>query len=110
MPFKKGNLTLYTFDEVLDKHIGKNGTKRREEFEFNVKLGVLGGLIKQIRKERGLTQEQLGQLIGVGKGRISRMENEGKNLTIETVQKVFKALKAEVSLKITVNKEELKIL
>lgn len=110
MPHKEGNLTLYTFDEVLDDHIGKKGSESRDEFEFEVKLGILGGLIKQIRKERGLTQQQLGQLIGLGKSRISKIENSGKNLTIETVRKIFKALNAEVSLKITVNKDELEIL
>jgi HTH-type transcriptional regulator / antitoxin HipB len=110
MPHKEGNLTFYTLDEALDTHIGKKGTKAREEYDFEVKLGILGGLIKQIRKERGLTRQQLGELIGLGKGRISKIENSGKNLTIETVRKIFKALNAEVSLKITVNKDELEIL
>jgi transcriptional regulator with XRE-family HTH domain len=53
-------------------------------------------MIKQIRKERYLTQEQLGDLEGVKKSEISKLERSARNMTLGTVMKIFKALKANV--------------
>ena len=39
-----------------------------ENFENELKIDLIGQTIKQIRKERNLTQEQLGELVGVKKG------------------------------------------
>ena len=60
-------LKIYSLEEVLDKHIGKNGTPKREKFEFEVQMGVIGDMIKRARKNKSLTQEQLGKLVGVEK-------------------------------------------
>jgi DNA-binding XRE family transcriptional regulator len=56
--------------------------------------------IKQTRKERHLTQEELGKLIGVQKAQISRLENNASNVTMDTLIKVFSALKAKVKLQV----------
>ncbi|MFZ1456598.1 MAG: helix-turn-helix transcriptional regulator [Saprospiraceae bacterium] len=60
----------------------------------------MGKAIKQTRKERNLTQEDLGKLIGVQKAQISRLENNASNVTIDTLLRVFTALKAKVKLQI----------
>jgi transcriptional regulator with XRE-family HTH domain len=57
-------------------------------------------MIQTARKERNLTQEQLGQLIGVKKAQISRLENNTSNVTIETILKVFNALEAKVNFNV----------
>lgn len=57
-------------------------------------------MIKIARKERHLTQEQLGEIIGVQKSQISKLENYTRNVTIETIMKVFAALKAKVNFKV----------
>ncbi|HNP19493.1 MAG TPA: helix-turn-helix transcriptional regulator [Fulvivirga sp.] len=96
----------YNLDEAQDLIIGKIGTPRRDQFEFELKLELIGNMIKAARKERHLTQEQLGNLIGVRKSQISKLENNAKNVTVETIIRVFDALKAKVNFKVELlNKE-----
>lgn len=47
-----------------------------------------------------MTQEELGKLIGVQKAQISKLENSANSATIDTIIKVFKALKAEINFKV----------
>lgn len=90
----------YTLDEVQDEIIGKVGTGRRDLFEFNLQMNFIGEAIKQTRKQRKLTQEELGKLIGVQKSQISRLEKNASNVTLDTLVRVFTALKANVKLQI----------
>jgi len=99
----------YSLDEAQDLLIGKIGTPRRDLFEFELKLELIGDMIKTARKERHLTQAQLGELIGVRKSQISKLENNAKNVTIETILKVFEALKAKVNFKVELLNNELNI-
>lgn len=69
MPETKG-LKTYSLDEITDKHIGKQGTPKREAFENELRLDLLGEAIRQARIERNLTQEELGRLVGVQKAQI----------------------------------------
>lgn len=93
-------LKTYTLEELSDKYIGEKGTPKREQFEFDLKLDILGDMIKKARKEQHLTQEQLGQLIGVQKAQISKIENNAKDVRFSTVLRVFEALKAKVKMTI----------
>ncbi len=54
-------------------------------------------MIKQARKKRNLTQSQLGEMVEVKKSQISKLENGLNNATIDTVLKVFEALKAKIN-------------
>ena len=90
----------YTLDEVQDEIIGKVGNVRRDLFEFNLQMNFIGEAIKQTRKQRKLTQEELGKLIGVQKSQISRLEKNASNVTLDTLVRVFTALKANVKLQI----------
>ena len=56
--------------------------------------------LKKARQERHLTQEQLGELVGVQKAQISKIENSVKNARFETILKVFDALGAKVNLNV----------
>lgn len=47
-----------------------------------------------------MTQEELGKLIGVQKAQISRIENNTSNVTMDTLMRVFGALKAKVRLQV----------
>ncbi len=64
----------------------------------------IGTLFLQRRKEIGLTQEQLGEKVGVIKSEISKIEN-GRGITFSTINKLSKALgvSAHVELKPTVS-------
>jgi DNA-binding XRE family transcriptional regulator len=86
----------YSLSEMKDKYIGKAGTPERDKYEYELRMDVLGRMIKQARQERNLTQEQLGQLVGVQKSQISKLESSTNSATIDTIIKVFKALKAEI--------------
>jgi len=99
-------LRIYTLDEVIDKHIGKTGTAKRDQFDYELRIDLLGEMIRQTRKERQLTQSQLGELIGVQKSQISRIERNAKNVTIGTILRVFGALKARVNFNVELLGEE----
>jgi len=96
-----------SLDTMIDKHIGKRGTERRDAFENELKIDLLGKAIKQARQERNLTQEQLGELVGVQKAQISKIENSVKNARFETILKVFDALGAKVNFKVEINNKKL---
>jgi HTH-type transcriptional regulator / antitoxin HipB len=89
-----------TLEELEDRYFGKRGTPEREEYEFELSMEILGEKIKQIRKEKHMTQEQLGKLIGVQKAQISKLEKGASSASISTINKVFKALKASIKLHI----------
>jgi len=96
-------MKTYTLEELTDKYIGKEGTKEREQFEFELKLDILGEMIKKARKEQHLTQEQLGELVGVQKAQISKIETNAKDVRFSTIMRVFEALKAKVKMSIEFN-------
>ncbi|MFN9303708.1 MAG: helix-turn-helix domain-containing protein [Candidatus Kapaibacterium sp.] len=93
-------MKTHTFDEVQDKILGKIGTPDRDRFEYELQLDLIGKAIKQARKERHLTQEELGKLIGVQKAQISRLENDASNVTMDTLLRVFTALKEKVTFQV----------
>jgi len=93
-------MKTYSLDEVQDKLLGKKGTPCRDLFEYELQMDLMGKAIKETRQERKLTQEELGKLIGVQKAQISRLESNASNVTMDTLMKVFGALKAKVKFKV----------
>ena len=106
---KKEAMKTYSLDEMIDKHIGKLGTPKREIFENELRIDLLGEAIKQARKDRNLTQEQLGLLVGVKKAQISKLENSLTDARFETIIKVFKALNAKVNFNVELLNQSVKI-
>ena len=98
-------LKTVSLDHMIDKHIGKRGTEKRENFENELRLDLLGLAIKEARHARHLTQEQLGALVGIQKAQISKIENSAKNARFETILKVFEALGAKVHFNVELNDE-----
>ncbi len=99
-----------SLDELIDKHIGKVGTQKRDEFEYELSLDLLGEAIKQARKERNLTQSELGEMVGVQKAQISKIENSTSNARLDTILKVFKALNAKVNFQVELLNERMNLL
>ena len=93
-------MKTYTLDQVQDKLIGPIGSPERYVFEYELQMDLIGKAIRQTRQERNLTQEELGKLIGVQKAQISRLENNASNVTMDTLLRVFTALKAKVKLQV----------
>lgn len=92
----------YTLAEMEDRYIGKKGTQERDEYEYELKMELLGRMVKTTRKERHLTQEELGRIVGVNKSQISKLENHANSATIETIIKVFKALQADIQFNVKI--------
>ena len=84
-------LEMFSFDQIKDEFIGEIGTEKRNLYEQELQVEVIGEMIRKIRLERNLTQEELGKLIGVQKAKISKLENHTTNVTMETILKVFGA-------------------
>lgn len=103
------DLKTYSLAEMKDKYIGKVGTQDRDEYEYELRMDVLGKMIKAARKERNLTQEELGQLVGVKKAQISKLESSANSATIDTILKVFKALKAEINFNVKIENNFVKL-
>lgn len=93
-------MKTYSFEDAKDKYLGKPGTEKREKYEHELKLDLIGEAIKTARKERNLTQEQLGKLVGVQKAQISKIENNLTDARFETILKVFKALNAKINFNV----------
>ena len=87
-------------EEMLNKHIGKKGTPEREKFDAEVQAGVIAHRLKELRKQKNLTQEQLAKIVGINKAGISKIEKGTRNLTIETIIRVAEALGATVNFDI----------
>ena len=88
------------FEDLEDKYFGKKGTPERDEYEFDLKMELIGEKIKQLRIENNLTQSQLGDLIGVKRSQISKLEHGNHSASVSTIMKVFQAMKAKVKLRI----------
>ncbi|WKZ61683.1 MAG: helix-turn-helix transcriptional regulator [Cyclobacteriaceae bacterium] len=97
-------MKVRTLAEMKDKYIGKAGSKERDEYEYEyeLRMDVLGKMIKAARQERNLTQEELGRLVGVQKAQISKLESSTNSATIDTVIRVFKALKADINFHVKI--------
>jgi HTH-type transcriptional regulator / antitoxin HipB len=105
----KMQMKSYSLAEMKDKYIGKKGTTVRDKYEYELSMDVLGHMIKKARQERHLTQEQLGKLVGVQKAQISKLESSTNSATIDTVLKVFKALKADIHFNVKIENRHLQI-
>jgi ribosome-binding protein aMBF1 (putative translation factor) len=96
-----GDTKFIDFEETLDRDLGPVGTSKRDNFERNVDEAVhaykLGEAIRQARLSQNLTQEQLGEKIGVQKAQISRLER-GKSISLSSITRVFKAMGIPLSL------------
>lgn len=102
-------LKTYTLDEVKDEIIGKVGTTKRDAYEYELNMEVLGFMIRKARQERNLTQAQLGELVGVQKAQISKLESSANSATVDTILKVFKALKAEINFNVKIENRQLQL-
>ena len=100
-------MKTYSLNELTDKYIGKKGTEKRDDFENELRLDLLGQTIKKVRLERNLTQAKLGELVGVKKAQISKLENSFTDARFETILKVFRALNAKINFNVELNEAKI---
>ncbi len=102
---KKKGIKTYSLEEMKNQFVGEVGTEERDKYEYELRMDIIGRMIKSARQERRLTQEQLGLLVGVKKAQISKLENNANSATIDTIIKVFRALKADISFNVKLENE-----
>lgn len=94
-------MKTYTLEELTDEAIGKKGTPKRDKFDADLKAELqayhIGEAIKQARLAKNLTQEELGERVGVQKAQICRLER-GKSITLSSLMKLFTAMEIPLTL------------
>jgi HTH-type transcriptional regulator / antitoxin HipB len=86
----KKNKNLTSFEDHLDKQYGKRGSKTREKYEEEFEAFKLGVMLQELRKEQGLTQEQLAAKCGTTKTYISRIENNSSDIRLSTLMRIIR--------------------
>ena len=87
---KKINKNLTSFADLLDSEYGKPGTEAREQYEEGFEAFRLGVMLQELRKEQGLTQEQLADKCGTTKTYISRIENNASDIRLSTLMRIIR--------------------
>jgi len=87
-----------SFEEVKNLRIGTIGTLARDKYELEAESIILAAKIKQVRKQKGMNQDELGVLIGVKKSQISKIETNPQDMKLSTIMRIIKALNMEVVL------------
>ncbi len=83
-------------DDMKDELWGPIGTPERDAMEAQLKEDIqayfVGEAIKKARLKQHLTQEELGERIGVKRSQICKLESGKSSITLSTMSRVFKAL------------------
>jgi len=92
-----------SWKNIKDTVYGKKGTERRDELDRDFESFKIGLLLRNAREEKNLTQEQLGELVDKKRTYISRVENNGSNVTLKTLFDIVeKGLGGKVNISIKV--------
>ena len=98
---KQTNNNLTSFADHLDTQYGKRGTSEREEFEEGFESFKIGIMLQELRKEQGMTQEQLAAKCGTTKNYISRIENNASDIRLSTLMRIIReGLGAQLKLSV----------
>lgn len=81
-------IKITSFRDHLDQQYGERGTQSREAYEQEFEAFKLGVMILELRKQQGLTQEQLAQKCGTTKTYISRIENNASDIRLSTLIRI----------------------
>jgi DNA-binding XRE family transcriptional regulator len=82
---KVGQMETKSWREVKDTVYGEKGTKRRDELDRDFESFKIGLMLRKAREDKHLTQSELGELVDRKREYISRIENNGSNLTLKTL-------------------------
>ena len=92
-----------TWKEIKDNIYSTKGTERRDELERDFSSFKIGLQLKKAREEKNLTQTELGELVDKKREYISRIENNGSNLTLKTLYDIVeKGLGGKVKISIQI--------
>ncbi len=101
MKKNQDNMDTKSWKDIKDTVYGKRGTERRDQLERDFESIKIGVLLRKAREEKKLTQEQLAELVDKKRTYISRIENDGSNLTLKTLYDIVeKGLGGKVKISI----------
>ena len=72
-----------------------------EGFDEGYKQFRIGVLLKELREEAGLTQQQLAEKLNTKKSAISRIESHAEDIRLNTLQRYANALGKKLEISIT---------
>jgi len=97
----KKTSSIKSWKKIKDEVYGKKGTTRRDSLERDAKSFSIGLQLRNAREQKKLTQDELGTLINKKRTFISRIENDGSNLTLKTLYDIVeKGLGGKVQISI----------
>ena len=70
------------------------------DFDLGYQKLKLGIMLRQARKQAGLTQEELARKLKTKKSAISRMENHAEDIRLSTLEKLAEALGKRLKLQL----------
>ncbi len=77
----------------------------KNKFENQENSSLLGRAIQQVRKAKGLTQEELGKRVGLPKSSISKIEKGLTHISFEDASLLMDAMGEKISIQVTGMKE-----
>jgi ribosome-binding protein aMBF1 (putative translation factor) len=84
--------------------------KRDAEFSENYKVGYenfkIGLILRKLRKESGMTQEELALRLKTKKSVISRIENHAEDIRLSTLNKYAKTLGKSLKIELVSNNSQ----
>lgn len=75
-------------EELKERHYGSKGSAKRDKLEESYKSFKIGYILKEARKNAGLTQQELADKAGTTKSYISKIENNVKEARLSTLAKI----------------------
>ena len=95
------NPNTRSWKQIKDSVYGEKGTERRDALDRDAEGFKIGVLLREAREQRQLTQQQLGEIVEKKRTYISRIENDGSNLTLKTLFEIVeKGLGGKVNISI----------
>lgn len=76
---------IQTLDQIKTKYYGEVGTPERDRLENELEALRIGFKIRSAREQLDMTQEQLAKRINKKRTYISKVENDGENITLRTL-------------------------
>ena len=76
---------IQTLDQMKTKYYGEVGTPERDRLENELEALRIGFKIRSAREQLDMTQEQLAERINKKRTYISKIENDGENITLRTL-------------------------
>ncbi|HLV23272.1 MAG TPA: helix-turn-helix domain-containing protein [Moheibacter sp.] len=89
----------HSANDLLNKEYGKPGTPTREQFNAEALAYYYGELIKETRKEKNLTQQELADLVGKERAYIAKIERGQTDLQISNFIQIISALGLSLQIK-----------